>query len=470
MKNLLDSGWRSGHLYRSFFDQMIQATFLLDQFGRVFKGNPACQVLNGYSVEEWEGSSFWKLAVSEEQEMVRLQTQFAMNGDPRPFYTAFRHKDGTNIPVHITYGTFWEEGTSIGYYAMVQRLPAAFGDGYGSKRCRVLDISGEGAFIYHAGELQYVNQAGMQLVGASGLDELLWYPFQSFFHPRDVPKIKGLLRILEQGETAAPIEVELIRLDGSRTEVEVCGTSVPMQDKPSMYILIRDITERKRAQEFLQNSEKLALVGQLAAGIAHEIRNPLTSLKGFVQLMQKDGMRKPEYFSIMSSELARIEMIVSELLVLAKPHTAVFEARDLTNLITHVVTLLETEAILKKVMIQVVFESEVPLIHCDENQLKQAFINFLKNGIEATAGKGEIVIRLRCEDDRVVIRFEDNGVGIPAHQLARLGEAFFTTKETGTGLGLMVSRKIIENHRGTLRLISTPGNGTAVEVCLPISS
>ncbi len=172
----------------------------------------------------------------------------------------------------------------------------------------------------------------------------------------------------------------------------------------------------------------------------------------------------------MSSELARIEMIVSELLVLAKPHTAVFEARDLTNLITHVVTLLETEAILKKVMIQVVFESEVPLIHCDQNQLKQAFINFLKNGIEATAGNGEIVIRLRCEDDRVVIRFEDNGVGIPAHQLARLGEAFFTTKETGTGLGLMVSRKIIENHRGTLRLISTPGNGTAVEVCLPISS
>lgn len=470
MKGLLDNECRSSLLYRSFFEQMVQAAFWLDQSGSVCRGNPACEALTGYAAEEWEGYPFWKLAIAEEQETVRRQTQCAVNGEPMPFCTVFAHKAGPPVPVHITYGAFLAEGATIGYYAMVQKLSQAVADSREAQSCKVLDLSLEAAFIYEKGELKYVNQSGIRLMGARGYEELLPYPFTSFFHPRDMPLIHELQKRLERGETTSPIEVELIRLDGTRTDVEVCGTSVVIQDKLRHYILIRDMTERKRVHEFLQNSEKLALVGQLAAGIAHEIRNPLTSLKGFIQLMQKDGMRKPEYFSIMSSELARIEMIVSELLVLAKPHASAFEVHDLTNLITHVVTLLETEAILQKVTIQVAFESPLPMVHCDENQLKQAFINFLKNGIEATSGSGEIVIRLWCEGDKVVIRFEDNGVGIPAEQLARLGEAFFTTKETGTGLGLMVSRRIIENHRGTLRLMSTPGIGTTVEVCLPVIS
>lgn len=469
MKDLLDSGYRSGLFYRSFFEQLGQAAFLLEASGSVFTGNPACEQLIGFSPKEWEGLSFWLLAIPEEQEMVRLQTQFALQGDPRPFCTVFAHKEGRPVPVHITYGAIPIEGNKDGYYAMVQSLPVSQMVGMSGKHCRFVDISNEGVFIYRSGTLQYVNQAGIKLVGANRLEELLQIPFSSYFHQRDLPLIDELLQRLEKGETVSSVEVEMVRRDGILTDVEVCGTAAIIHGKPSSYVVIRDITERKRAQEFLQNSEKLALVGQLAAGIAHEIRNPLTSLKGFVQLMEKDGMRKPEYFSIMSSELARIELIVSELLVLAKPQNSAFETRDLSKLVGHVVTLLETEAILRKVMIQVVFETDVPSIRCDENHLKQAFINFLKNAIEATSGKGEIVIRLRCDDNRVIIRFEDNGVGIPPDQLTRLGEAFYTTKETGTGLGLMVSRRIIENHKGTLRLMSALGIGTTVEVCLPIS-
>lgn len=470
MKDLLDHECRSSLLYRSFFEQMVQAAFLLDRSGSVYRGNSACETLTGYSAEEWEGYPFWKLAIEEEQESVRRQTQSAGNGEPMSFCTVFAHKAGPPIPVEITYGAILSEGAAIGYYAMVQKLSQAVAGSREAKMCKMLDLSLEAAFVYEGGKLKYVNQSGIKLVGARGYKELLHYPFTSFFHPRDMSLIEELQKRLEQGETTSPIEAELIRLDGTRTDVEVCGTSVVIQDKLCHYILIRDVTVRKITHEYFQNSEKLALVGQLAAGIAHEIRNPLTSLKGFVQLMEKDGMRKQEYFSIMSSELARIELIVSELLVLAKPHASAFEVHDLTNLITHVVTLLETEAILQKVTIQVALESPLPKIHCDENQLKQAFINFLKNGIEATSGGGEIVIRLWCEGDKVVIRFEDNGVGIPAEQLSRLGEAFFTTKETGTGLGLMVSRRIIENHRGTLQLMSTPGIGTTVEVCLPVIS
>jgi len=468
MRDLLDSGIRGGLFYRSFFDQLGQAAFLLDRSGAVFTGNPACEALTGYETTEWEGLPFWLLAIPEEREMVRLQAQFAMEGNAKPFCTYLTHKSNHSVPVYITFDTFSAKGVPVGYYAIAQEISTTREGPGGNTSHKFVDVSNEGVFIYRMGSLQYANQIGVKLVGAPHLHSLRQVPLSSLFHPHDMPMIEEMMARLERGETVAPLEVELVRMDGILVDAEVCGTAAVISGKPSCYVLIRDITEKKRAHEFLQNSEKLALVGQLAAGIAHEIRNPLTSLKGFVQLMQKDGMRKPEYFSIMSSELARIELIVNELLVLAKPHAAAFEARDLSKLISHVVTLLETEAILRKVMIQVVFETELPLIRCDENHFKQAFINFLKNGIEAMPGGGEIVIRLCCQDNRVVIRFEDNGVGVPPDQLARLGEAFFTTKESGTGLGLLVSRRIIENHRGTLRLTSVPGQGTTVEVSLPV--
>ncbi|MFD2369023.1 ATP-binding protein [Brevibacillus sp. GCM10020057] len=467
MRDLLDCGIRSGLLYRSFFEQLGQAAYLLDRSGTVYTGNPACEALTGYEKKEWEGVPFWQLAIPEEREMVRMQTQFAMEGNPRPFYTYLAHKDNRSIPVYITFDTFAADGVLVGYYAIAQEITGCE-DLSGQRACKFIGLSTEGVFICRMGRLQYANQIGVRLVGAPHLQKLLQVPLSSLFHPHDMPVIEDMLARLELGETVAPIEVELIRMDGLLIDVELCGKTAVISGQPTCYLLIRDITQRKRAHEFLQNSEKLAMVGQLAAGIAHEIRNPLTSLKGFVQLMQNDGMRKKEYFSIMSSELARIELIVNELLVLAKPHAAAFEARDLSVLIGHVVTLLETEAILRKVMIRVDFETELPLIRCDENHLKQAFINFLKNGIEAMTGGGEIVIRLRCADSCVIIRFEDNGVGIPPDQMPRLGEAFFTTKESGTGLGLLVSRRIIENHRGTLRLTSVPGQGTTVEVRLPV--
>ncbi len=468
MKDLLDSGIRSGLFYRSFFDQLGQAAFLLDRSGIVFTGNRACEQLLGFAPEDWAGTPFWLLAVTEEREMVKLQMQFAIEGNAKPFYTSLAHKDDYSVPVHIAFDTFFTDGAAVGYYAIVQQIGTNGKDSSGSEPFKSADSSSEGVFIYRAGKLHYANQVGVKLAGATHLNWLLQVPFSSLFHPHDLPMIEDMFLRVENGETVSPLEVELIRLDGKLMDAKISATNAVISGKPSCYVLIRDISERKRAQEFLQNSEKLALVGQLAAGIAHEIRNPLTSLKGFVQLMQKDGMRKPEYFSIMSSELARIELIVNELLVLAKPHAAAFEARNLSTLISHVVTLLETEAILRKVMIRVVFETEMPMIRCDENHLKQAFINFLKNGIEAMQGSGEIVIRLRSEDSRVIVRFEDNGMGIAPDQLTRLGEAFFTTKESGTGLGLMVSRRIIENHGGTLRLMSAPGQGTTVEVSLPV--
>jgi two-component system sporulation sensor kinase A len=174
------------------------------------------------------------------------------------------------------------------------------------------------------------------------------------------------------------------------------------------------------------------------------------------------------YYDIMSSEIERIEMILSELLILAKPQMLHSERKDIRILLAQVTTLLESQAIMNNVQIVTEFETGITHILCDENQLKQVCINFLKNAIEAMPLGGTIVIQLKnTSEDRILLRFIDHGCGIPEQVLSKLGQPFYTTKEKGTGLGFMVSKKIIENHHGEVTVLSKENEGTTVEIFLP---
>ncbi|MBP1993554.1 CheR family methyltransferase [Paenibacillus eucommiae] len=227
-----------------------------------------------------------------------------------------------------------------------------------------------------------------------------------------------------------------------------------------------DITEQKNTLEILHKTDMLSAVGQLAAGIAHEIRNPLTALKGFTKLLEPSTDKK-NYLQIMSSELDRIETVISELLLLARPPEQQFALQDITQILQDVVMLLETQAILKNVEIVTKFVAMIPLVNCVENQLKQVFINILKNGIESMPQGGILLVKVRLNEDKAIsISFSDQGIGIPKKTLTKLGQPFYTTKENGTGLGLMVSYKIIANHQGTISIKSTLGKGTTVTIVL----
>ncbi|MGS2780251.1 ATP-binding protein [Robertmurraya sp. GLU-23] len=216
-------------------------------------------------------------------------------------------------------------------------------------------------------------------------------------------------------------------------------------------------------------SEKLSAVGQLSASIAHEIRNPLTALKGFLQIMMSSAPSKEIcYYEIMAGEIARIEQITGELLMVAKPQVQHFRYEDLTEIFHDVTTLLGSQALMNRVNIHFTAE-DIPLVYCVANQLKQVFINLIKNAIESMPSGGDIHVLLESSPNgQVSIKITDQGCGIPEDVLENIGIPFYTTKQKGTGLGMMTSFKIIESHTGTMEITSKETEGTSVKITLPV--
>lgn len=281
---------------------------------------------------------------------------------------------------------------------------------------------------------------------------------------------KEIYDMLKAGNQISGLETVRLRKDGQLVHVSV--TKTPIKNEKGEIIgfagISRDITERNRTEELLRKSDKLSVAGQLAAGLAHEIRNPLTSLRGFLQLLQNDVKGKQHYFDIMLSELDRINFIVSEFLVIAKPEAIHYKKSDLKDILQSVTALLETQAVLCDVELVLEFETERTELVCSEMHLKQLFINLVKNAMEAIEKNGQIKLTVSMQGNDVIrVRTKDNGCGIPEDRLKQLGEPFYTTKEKGTGLGLMMCFKIVEAHKGTMTIQSHLGEGTAIDVCLP---
>lgn len=313
----------------------------------------------------------------------------------------------------------------------------------------------------------FVNAAGLRMFEAEEPQDLLGKSIYAFLPPEDHQAVKERLQNLVFAGGGRPLEQIWYTLKGKMLHTETVETVTTLDNEPAVQVIIRDISERKKNEELLINSEKLYVAGQLAAGIAHEIRNPLTSLKGFLQLIASGRKNSANYYDIMNSELDRIEEIVSELLMLSKPQVYQLSYNDVRIMMRDTVTLLETQAILRNIAIETDYGSEPLWVYGVENQVKQVFINVIKNAIEAMTDGGSIRINLTREKDGVYIRIHDEGPGIGEDQLAKIGQPFYTTKEKGTGLGLMVSYKIVDNHHGRIQVNSEIGKGTVFEIMLP---
>lgn len=236
----------------------------------------------------------------------------------------------------------------------------------------------------------------------------------------------------------------------------------------------KDITEKKHLEEILIRNEKLAAIGTMAAGIVHEIRNPVFIVRGFLQLLQAEvnSSCASEYLNIAMEEIDRANSVLSDFLSFAKPMSPRRTPVKLHSLINEVCQLIEGEIALRDIKLEVVYSDNDPLVSIDKNQIKQALLNILKNAIEALESDGKI--RLVVSQDKktgaAMIIVEDNGRGMDEGTVTKIFEPFFTEKETGTGLGMPISYRIIKNHDGSIEIDSVTGRGTRVTICLPVIS
>lgn len=241
------------------------------------------------------------------------------------------------------------------------------------------------------------------------------------------------------------------------------------------YLMFKDVTNLRSLEEQVQRSDRLAMIGQIAAGTAHEIRNPLTSIRGFLQMFQKTfvelGMEKERaYTDIMLTEINRINELVNEFLLLSKPKHASMEAVDISGVLRDILPIINNEAILHDVSVQYQSAYRLPRVVADRELLKQVFLNISKNGIEAMGEGGKLVITERCntEERKVHVDIHDTGPGIPVFLIDKIFDPFFTTKDNGTGLGLSVCQRIIHDIGGTIR-VSSKGYGTTFTVSIPFT-
>ncbi|WP_240620201.1 sensor histidine kinase [Peribacillus acanthi] len=229
------------------------------------------------------------------------------------------------------------------------------------------------------------------------------------------------------------------------------------------------LRENKLMKIAIQESEKMTVVSELAASIAHEVRNPLTVVKGFIQLIEKEeNSSNKQYMKLVLSELDRAESLISDYLNLAKKTEIQKKPIDISDLIKSIHSVIQSYSNINGVRIQTSIEQKLYVLG-DMGKLKQAFYNILKNGIEAVLDdQGLVEIKVYRSLRSVHVEFSDNGIGMNDDELLKIGEPFYTNKESGTGLGVMVTKAIIHDHGGSISYESTLRQGTLVKVSLPL--
>ncbi|MBV9010257.1 MAG: PAS domain-containing protein [Verrucomicrobia bacterium] len=240
-------------------------------------------------------------------------------------------------------------------------------------------------------------------------------------------------------------------------------------------IILRDITESRRSAEKALEGERLNALTLLAAGVAHEIGNPLNSLNIHLQLMERE-VRKPEgrprgqlqeSIDIARGEISRLDSIVTQFLRAIRPSKPQLKPENINALVEEAVQFFGPEIGSRDIVVETELRPDLPLLQLDRDQMKQAFYNIIKNSFEAMKSRGILRIRTDADESHVRVSFTDNGGGMSADALSRVFEPYYTTKAEGSGLGLLIVRRIVREHGGELAIESTEGKGLTLTIRLP---
>ncbi|MFJ8236305.1 nitrogen regulation protein NR(II) [Ureibacillus sp. NPDC094379] len=316
------------------------------------------------------------------------------------------------------------------------------------------------------GKVLYCNRACLNLLKLDSIESILYKHLHNFV-PSYIHNIckKRLKNVLEKQVVIEGVEEKMIRSDGEIIDVKVRTVPLHLENRIYAQVVIQDITQRKRAEKLLFDREKLASLGQMAASIVHEVKNPLTSVKGFLNLLKES--QPHVYLEAMESELEKAIETLQNLLQVSKPNLYE-EPLSLIDTCTELKSLLFLfQDKLDHVKIELDFKDSERKIIGRRDLLLKAFFNLIKNAIEAIPHKGKIRIEHYYQNQMIHIKVMDSGIGIPKEKIKMLGTPFFTTKEGGTGLGLTQVYTTIHEHGGEICVQSLAEEGTVFHVQLP---
>ena len=342
---------------------------------------------------------------------------------------------------------------------------------------RIFDALQEGVIVTDIhGRIQFINAAAAQLFGVE--------PEEAFGRPLD-EKLRGLDWISlrsNQGTVSRDIEVFYPRhrflnfyVAPLHLEQEVPKSDAMRSDLVGYVIILRDITEDRKMAEQTIESERLSALTLLAAGVAHEIGNPLNSLNIHLQLIER-RLRKASLevkteigplLEIAKSEIQRLDSIVHQFLRAIRPSSPLFESHDLNAILEESVTFLRPEIRDRDIIVELDLDPTLPQVKVDRDQMKQAFYNVIKNAFQAMKTGGILHIRSWQNEFYISVSFTDTGGGISQEQMSKLFQPYLTTKSSGSGLGLLIVRRIVREHGGEIEIESNEGKGVRVTMHLP---
>lgn len=477
--NDVDISWRD-----SFFERTGNPKLISDLDGNILFINKAFEKLFGWSIEELqqEANSLFPDHLRHELTSHKKRIMSGLNVVRNLTYR--KKNNGKIIPVKTTYSPIYDRfhkviGFSVDVKDLSELMEAkkqveiqkAVIEEQEYLLSSIMDHIDEGIALYDV-ELDALTYFSPGYLEIWGVDSEELKKDHTIIRQKVLPQYRDEFIKVKDAWIDQPHIMEY--------QIETNGLNKWLRSKITPYfgkdgtvkrqiILTQDITELKSREMMLRKTDKLGVVGRLAAGIAHEIRNPLTSIKGFLQLLAIDS--KSGYTDVILSELERIESIMNEFLTMAKPHQENdMKVRDLNGVVDEVRSFMTPEALMNRVQLESDYQVDKIMVNFETKQIKQVLINLIKNAIEAMHEGGSVRLKTYELASQAVIEITDEGTGIPKERLTRLGEPFYSNKERGTGLGLMVSYRIIQNHSGTIQFFSEVGKGTTVQIKLPISN
>jgi len=339
---------------------------------------------------------------------------------------------------------------------------------------RVFDVLREGIIVTGVrGTIHSVNQAACDFFGFTKQDLLGAAVYEQF------PGIAWDELVQAGGVVNRDLEIfypehrylsfYIAPLDGMEVEADEPG--------PGGYVLImRDTTRNREVHQREIESERINALTMLAAGVAHEIGNPLNSLHIHLQLLERKLKKKAEpelaaelgeSLSIAREEIKRLDFIVDKFLHAVRPTQPRFEPADLNQVLEESVAFLAPEIRDRNIVTTLRLDPSVPVINLDRDQVKQSFYNLIRNAAQAIGSDGELIVTTGADDESIWVRFSDDGPGIPAEKVGKVFDPYFTTKKTGSGLGLLIVHRIVREHGGRVDIQSEEGRGTRVTLFFP---